>query len=331
MIDRRVTNAVLHRGPEIFAKGHEQLAKAQKHVDFLASFENPREQFTNEVNSIATRVGAAALSAREERIRTNLEPEYETPNGLLGVVVRVVRGIKKFFGQMFGFGKRETQPSDVTAYDAGRGISRVIEELSQPGESSTQRLPIFTRYVVPQLGKIAQFSPDKLALAAPELLDLLYSLMPDDETGQKIRQSVARNPHELRFLTSLKQQYGRYDLDKIKRASQTLFPAIRDVLPTTNTQVHETYTQLQRLFRSSPAVQSGDTISAPGIRTKRQAWRTVFRRLLSPNDHLPQRGQQKEHEKLTFHDAIKRLRPDKELHQPWRVAVRRLLEHDNAE
>ncbi len=331
-LDARVTRTILGKAPELQTKVQEKLPQIETEIKFLSSFENPRQELQQEITTLTGRVGAATMRARENRVTAEARgAQAPAPRGIFGTVVRVIREVKSFFGRLFGFGRRNNTPEqDVTAYDVGQGFATVILELRSPVQAPLEHLPLIRRYVSPHLAQASNLSPDKLALAAPELLNLLYSLTPENPFGQQFKSSVERHPHELRFVTQFKRTFGRYDLDRIQSASQNLLPALRDVLPETGTQVLESYKQLQRLL----GVSSVEAVPLPAVESEndepktenspRQPIRTVLRRLFgpAPADIEPQASPQAPSTLSQLREILRSTKPPR---QPWRTVAQRLL------
>jgi hypothetical protein len=331
-LDARVTREILGKALELQTEAGEKLPQIETEVAFLSSFENPRQELQQEITTLTGRVGAATMRARENRVAAEARgAQAPAPRGIFGTVVLVIREVKSFFGRLFGFGRRNNTPEqDVTAYDVGQGFATVISELRSPVQAPLEHLPLIRRYVSPHLAQASNLSPDKLALAAPELLNLLYSLTPENPFGQQFKSSVERHPHELRFVTQFKRTFGRYDLDRIQSASQNLLPALRDVLPETGAQVLNSYNQLQKLLAMpitgpapKPEVESEDdepkTESSP-----RQPIRTVLRRLFgpAPADIEPQASPQAPSTLSQLREILRSTKPPR---QPWRTVAQRLL------
>jgi hypothetical protein len=104
--------------------------------------------------------------------------------------------------------------------------------------------------------------------------------MTEDDEADQLLSSVRRNPHELRFVTYFKKRYGRYSLEGIQRASHTLLPAIRDVLPAEGSKVREVYSQAQELFQQKPPSETPQTIVESEVKKKgfRNRLRSFFSR-----------------------------------------------------
>jgi hypothetical protein len=327
-LDDRVTKAILGKGPELGEAARAKMEQVRPEVDFLSSFDNPRQQLTEEAAQLAARVSAATLQARDERISGSVRVQSETPKGILGIAVRIVRSVKNFFGRLFGKQNDEMVSRDITAQDAGLGLARAIHGTALP--ENRQKFQLISRYITPHIQTLGTYmTPDKLALAAPELLTFIYSLTPDDETGKDICASVEQHPHELRFVTDFKRRYGRYDLDRIQRASRTLLPALRDVLPTKGMQVRESYERIYQLLGMgadttlAPKESSRDDESKPA-KAKWQPIRVVMRRLIGPETSNAQEQQIKQ---PTFLAQARRLfRSESPTpRQPWRIVARRLF------
>lgn len=325
-LDERVVRTVLQKLPEAQAQAHEKLASVQDEVKFLAAFESTREQFVQEVNTVARKVGAAILLARDERVETAMPPAPPPPRGILGIATKVVRGVQKFFKKLFGFGRKKPEVTEVSAYDASRGIAQVLGDLNQPSQVQQQELPLLQRYIAPQLSRLSHMPTHTLALAAPELLNFIYSLSSDDATNTLIRREVLKNPHELRFVTNFKRTFGRYNLDRMQRASQTLLPAIRDILPTNSTQLRVSFEQLQRLFdteSSQATALSNKTHEAVANKPPhRQPLKVALKRLFGPEP----RPASDTPKKPSFYRKTREVLKTGELpRQPWRVVRQRLF------
>lgn len=241
------------RAAEAIEKARKSVASIEDEVDHVASFENPRKQFVTEMNDLAQTVSAETTAHRDWRVRNNVPArvEPEMPRGIMGLFAKAARTIRNFFG-LFGR-KPEVVNTEITAYDAGAGIEKTLRSLLQNPEVLGQRLPLISKLVINKLPQNVPLTKDRLALAAPEILNFLFSTSPDDGGADKLINSVNRNPHELRFITRFKKHYGKYSLEGIQRASVTLMPAIRDVLPTDGKKVREIYIQAQDLLQRKQA------------------------------------------------------------------------------
>ena len=250
-LNRKIEGEFPARASEAIAKAREAVADIEHEVDFVAGFENPKEQFLSEVNALAQTVSDAIVEQRDRRVRNGLQPETapETPKGIAGLVVQVARKIRSFFG--FFRRHKTAVNNEVTAYDAGAGIEQALTVVTQNSDSEGS-FPLLSRYVLSRLPNELPVTKDKLALVAPEILNFLFSAASDQDKGQDLLDSVNRNPHELRFVTRFKKRYGRFSLEGIQRASLTLMPAIRDILPSEGTQVHRIFGQVQNLLQYSP-------------------------------------------------------------------------------
>jgi hypothetical protein len=246
---------------ERIANAREAVAKAESDVNVLAEYENPREQFVTEVGRLAERVNTAIIDEKTARIakqvRTVDEPR-ETPGGIRGLFVKAVRKVRRFFG--FITRKPEVNPN-VTAYDAGAGIKNVFDTLGQNLGQTLQDFPMFSKLAFNHLPAILNTQSQKkltaywLGAIAPEILNFLHSVAPEAIDRETIN-SVLSNSHELRFVTRFKDRFGphgRYSFSGIQRASVTLLPVIRDVLPTEGRKVREIYDDIQAFLAGEPS------------------------------------------------------------------------------
>lgn len=222
----------LHRkvAEKLPEKAESAAAKARKtlrELDFLAGFENPKEQFVSEVNLLSQNMLQAIENERQARLQG--KHTEEPRKGIIGFISKVAGKVKRFFG----FGKTE----DTTAQDAGRGIHGILSD-----EQSTEELPILHklhRYALERLAtnKTEIPKPHYLAAVAPEILTALLSVAEDPVTQPEIRLTrldVNNQPSKLRPFLGL---HPKIDMGRIRYASRKLLPAVRSVLPDTGNEV----------------------------------------------------------------------------------------------
>lgn len=267
------------RAHEAAIKAGEGLAAIKEEVEYIASFNNPREQFVNELNYLSQTVTHATREEANRRIYPNPQSAHapETQKGIAGFFKNIFRKVKSFFG-MHGSKKEESR--EITAYDAGAGIHKTLTSLIANPEQTKMRLPLLSKFVFNRLASLPTLTADRLALVAPELLNFFFSAVPKDVQTDNLLKSVERNPHKLRFITMFKKHYGRYSLEGVQRASRTLLPAVRDILPTSGDRVRHIYEQAEELFRHSYPQQeyivSGDEGSEKN--TKHNGLKNLFRK-----------------------------------------------------
>lgn len=267
-LNRKIEREFPIRASEAIDKAREAVASIEHEVDYIASFENPREQYVTELNDLAQTVSTAITEQRDWRVRNNMpaEAEPEVPKGIVGFFTKAVRKVKDFFGF---FRRKPEVNTEVTAYDAGAGIERTFKSLAANPEVTEKRLPMLSKLMLDKLPNTLPFTKDRLALVAPEILNFLFSTSLEDKEADRLIESVNRNPHELRFVTRFKKHYGRYSLEGIQRASHTLMPAIRDVLPTSGEKVREIYAQAQELLQYKQVNKASEpTIEEPKAKSK---------------------------------------------------------------
>jgi hypothetical protein len=284
-LNRKIEREFPGRAAEAISKAREAVASIEPEVDFVASFENPKAQFVTEINSLANTVANAITEQRDKRLDGTIQKEDkpETYSGLAGLLTKAVHTVRSFFGKL-SRAKPAVNP-EITAYDAGAGIGETLDSLISNKTAAKSRFPMLSRLVLSHLPETMPFTKDRLALVAPEILNFLFSIAPNDDTADSLITSVNRNPHELRFVTRFKNYYGRYSLDGIQRASFTLIPAIRDILPTNGARVRDTYAQAQALLQPQAQSKIGDVneeyaASVPQIPRKgfRNRLKSFFRR-----------------------------------------------------
>ena len=240
---------------EFPVRANEALEKARRvveneategYVNYLSGFDNPREQFRSEMDCLSKEVGESIKKARDSRIKAGSPDKEENSfGGVAGFFVKIARSVRSFFG-LFGRKNKQKGPNtNITAYDAGSGIEQVFKSMAENPDASARKMPMISKLI---LDKIKLPSSDRLALLAPELLNLIFSTSIDKDETRDLIYSVKHNPHELRFITRFKKRYGRYSIDQIRRGSEDIIPAIIDVLPTTGQGVKDAYDWLKNLL-----------------------------------------------------------------------------------
>jgi hypothetical protein len=267
-LNRKIEREFPARAAEAIDKARQAVASVENDVEHVASFKNPKEQFVTELHDLAQTVSSAITEQRDIRIRTgaHVETEPETPSGIAGFLTRAARKVRSFFGMFKP--NRPAVNTEITAYDAGAGIEQAIGSLVENPIALEGRLPLLSKLLLSRLPATMPITKDKLALGAPEILNFLFSTSPADETGSSLIDSVKRNPHELRFVTGFKKRYGRYSLDGIQRASVTLMPAIRDVLPNDGAKVRNIFAQAQDLLTPNPLAPESLASTSDDAKTK---------------------------------------------------------------
>ena len=276
-LNRKIEREFPARAASAIDQAREAVAAIEHDVNYISGFDNPQEQFVTELNGLAQMVSTAIVEQRDRRVRNNgqTEVEPETPRGVLGFFTKAVRKLRGLFGI---FKNKPKVNREVTAYDAGAGIANTIRSISRYKSVAENQFPMLSRLLLQRLPDNLLVSKDRLALAAPEILNFLFSTSAEDGKSQGLLASVKRNPHELRFMTKFKKHYGRYSLEGIQQASFTLMPAIRDVLPTEGAKVREIFTQAQALLQPRPAVFQPEAIPEQA-ETKRKGLRTRLKSL----------------------------------------------------
>jgi len=258
---RRVINNKLEqefpvRAQEKLEEARRLVASIENEIEFVAGFENPKQQFDTELQGLAREVSSAIIKQRDTRIESEgqLNVEPETPTGIQGFFVKAFRKVRSFLG-VFSRSKPAVNP-EVTAYDAGIGIEHTIHALIADRADTETRFPLFSKFLLDRLAKNAnKVTPYKLALVAPEILAFLFSTMPSESAEHQLLHEAYRNAHEFRFAAGrIVRRFG-YSLERIQRASATLLPALRDVLPSEGTKVREIFTKVQNLVQS-PQIQN---------------------------------------------------------------------------
>jgi hypothetical protein len=282
-INRKIEREFPSRATEVIDKARETIAGIENDVDYVASFENPKEQFVAELDDLAQTVSTAIYEQRDMRVRGNVQAETkpELPKGVMGFLAKAVRKVRSFFGF---FRRKPEVNKEITAYDAGAGIEKTIRSLTNNQGAAESRLPMLSKFLLSRLPNNMPIARDRLALAAPELLNFLFSTSSEDSRNRSLIDSVNRNPHEFRFVTKIKKHYGpygRYSLYGIQHASMTLLPAIKDILPTEGAKVREIFDQAQALLRQKPSnSEVSEAEQAASAKTTRNRIRNRLKHLL---------------------------------------------------
>lgn len=243
-------------------------------VDTLAKFDNPREEFVQELRIITDKTKEAARQERDARLRSRaLAPKPElAPRGILGFITKIFRKIRSFFG--FNWRKKVIENPEVTAYDVAGGLEKTLKDLKRGEEGTKQHLPMLSR-IIDRL-PFSKLSRHQLAFIAPEILNALFSAIQKNEDDDSLLDSVERNPHEFRFITRFKKNFGGYNIERAQHATQQLLPAIRDILPTEGIKIRQVFDSLNDLLQPSRSAAQKSRV-ATGNSSKTRKW---FSRIL---------------------------------------------------
>jgi hypothetical protein len=265
-LNRKVERDFPERAAKSIAEARETVARNEAKISHIASFENPNEQLKNEIDDLSRSVRVAILEAQQHRLTGNQsmqDPRHETPRGLAGILTKIARGVRRFFG-LFSRNKRSAEPSRVnpavTAYDAGAGIRQTIDTLLQDMGQTAIRFPLTTKLIMDKIPTSINAGKDRLALVAPEILTFLFSTSPQSQENNQLLADVRNNPHELRFVTSFKKHFGRYDIRGVQHTAKSLLPAILNVLPTSGEKVWEAYDKLRLLLENVQNLDSSNNL-----------------------------------------------------------------------
>lgn len=247
-INRKIEREFPARAASAVDSAREKIASIEEEINFMANFENPREEFVSELTVIADRTKEAIRDERNERISRNTVPEpAPVPKGFFGFLTKVVRKIRNFFG-LFNWKRNVVSNPQITAYDAAGGIEKTLKNLLGDKERTKQLLPMFSGLLdrIP-LKKLP--TREQLAFLAPEVLTSIFSAIPATEDDDELLESVKRNPHEFRFITKYKKNYKGYSLERAQRATVNLLPAIRDLLPTEGQKIRQVFESVKDLLQ----------------------------------------------------------------------------------
>lgn len=323
-LDKKVVEIVISQTPDRIEQARRLAERARADAEHLASFQNPQEQFNNEVAILNTAIRESAQMQHQLRVSGSHNGELtEEPSGLFGFVTRVVGSVRSFFSRIFGNEDPE-QRKGISARDVGNGIREITHtwnKRKEPGETPLrQRIPMLSRYIEPLLPAIANEHPSRLATVAPELLRTLSALDRCNPSNQALIRSVEEYPHPLRTFAE-----NTLVAHQIRR-SVKLLPALRDVLPTSGSMIMETYHELRRLLAMDQPHDTTEYYVKPlPVATPRQKSKplsTAVGRLSLPNHQLlPHPPQEPYH----YQKTRELLKTGKPLHQPWRVVLQRLF------
>lgn len=249
-LNRRIEEEFSMRSMEQLEKTSSTLENKEeiaKYVEVLSSFEDPKKQFEDEVNLLADEVTTSIMSHHNRRINSPSQiNQVEHGKGVVGLVRKAIGKVKSFFSRLFRKNK-PAPPNNINAYDAADGIASVIDKVRSGGVELRNKMPMLSQLVFDKIPQNLHLPKDKLAFVAPEILNMIYSFS-NNNRSQQIINSVGANPHELRFVTRFKRNFGRYSLDRLQNVSSNLMPAIRDVLPVTGSQINDIYCNLQQMI-----------------------------------------------------------------------------------
>lgn len=249
-LDRKIDTKIVDKTREATVNSHEKLQEYSDDIAHVLSFPNPNVQFSGEVSLLSQTMGQAIRNERNKRVAgITVVPQNSVP-GFKGFLIKTVQKVKGFFRRLFGGQQKQ---AEVTAYDAGAGIESVVQSFKQQPEAMDKKYPLLNRFVQKVLPKTQRFYSDYYAVAAPEILNFVYSGAHPSAKDTELLASVQRNPSDLRFVTN----YGRLHerLGKIQTASHDLLPALSNILPSDSTQMAATFANIQAFFAPKSAIE----------------------------------------------------------------------------
>lgn len=277
-LDERIVQTVVDKAPAGIEKADALVKSSREHVEHIARFDNPREQFSQEV-AILNRDLLRTIKAQHAMRIAGTYPSLEKePRGVFGLISRVTGGVKRFFRSLFSSPSREYADS-ITARDFGNGLADLAESWNKPHANLGRKTPLLGRYLEPVMASVEELHPAKLAVAAPEIVRGLFALSPDDQDAVALLRSVERSPHDARWLAKHSTALSRL------RRSVDLLAAIRDVLPTNGDTIRTAYAELEALLNQNSqqkaTVESEICTEVPRaiISEKRRRFRTVLKKL----------------------------------------------------
>lgn len=239
-LNRTVERQVISRSSELATKAREVIRTIEDDVEHVARFENPKEQFVNEMNLLSREVTAAIVAQRDMRVEGKTKDVHDGPGGIRGFFIKAIHKVKGFFSRLFG---RPIDRQEITAYDAGAGIAKVVKAFKDSPKVMSEKFPVIARFAPRILPATNRFTTEHYVIAAPEILGFLYSGSSKEVASEELLDSILRNPHDLRFLTKYKKS-----MINIQRASRNLVPALIDVIPETGDKVSEAFNSIQRML-----------------------------------------------------------------------------------
>lgn len=205
-LNRRVEKEAASKLPGMLSRASEQIDLAEPFVRVLEETPNPKQQLINEVDILA------------ENIR-----DYARQNA-----------------------ERRGDRSPVMADDAAIGIKQTFDYFLTNRDQAEEHLPLLTGMVMNKIHVGTEFpSNNKLGVIAPEIMNILESILPSAQRDKVFMKSILDHPHHLR---SLALRFKKYEMEALQMVAPLLLPNIGALLPTSGSSVRKTFNDLKKLL-----------------------------------------------------------------------------------
>lgn len=200
-LNSKIEQEFVFRVPKALQKAGPVLPRAEPYVELIENFENPREEFVLELNIVAQAIRQASRQRASSHGR-----------------------------------------NEVSATDAGYAIRQQLGRILLNEDEVRQALPMVSELVSRHLPAGGVLPEEKvLAIAAPEIMDILDAALPQDQQDPHFIASLEHNPHPLRSIATIIQGSKLYSL----KSSHKLLSSIRDLLPSRGSEAREIFERIK--------------------------------------------------------------------------------------
>jgi hypothetical protein len=223
------------------------LERAKPYVDVLVSYDNPRQQFTTEVDTVAEEIRDHTRQVRDARLA--VEYARYPADTFRGKVLRWRH-------------RNKTDDQLIKPHDAAAGIDHVIRKTLQetPESSSTPMLRAIVDRALAETGRTAEAvhlptSVRKLGVtipttqiletAAPEIIQTLEAALPEERRDAVFLKSIKKR---FTFKAKLGRFFKSLDLSLLRTSGPRFARSVRDVLPTKAREINRAMDEIRELF-----------------------------------------------------------------------------------
>jgi hypothetical protein len=209
-INRKIEREFPRKVIPALGKAADYLPLIEQEADFIAQFENPREQFVSEIGAVAS------------TIRLNTRKKAYRRGGSKAVLA-------------------------VTAEDAAAGMRQTIKEILADEEKTKERLPMFAHFAGDKLQGSTLPDADLLAVAAPEIMGAFDAVLAPEPQDKALLQSIIDHPHSDRGLA---ERFKGSQLRNLRQGTALLFTSVRDLLPARGSEAKDLFQRVETFLKA---------------------------------------------------------------------------------
>jgi hypothetical protein len=214
-LNRKIETEFVNRAPELIrqaqAKAQEFLPKIEAHIEFMAGFENPRQQYVREITIIFNSIRQLAIKRAQSY--SSASPIAEDAGYSIATNVRSILENPEW--------TKEHMPL-LSHFILESGSNNTVKQINLPRE-------------------------EMLAVGSPEIIKSLNAVLPDNQQDQAFVQTIIDNPHPKRRLAEV---FASSKLESLER-SLRIFQDIKYVLPQSGQQIKDSFDAVKKFLKVS--------------------------------------------------------------------------------